>query len=286
MAAPAPDNFVVRIATRGEIELSVDWAAAEGWNPGLHDADCFHAADPTGFLLGLADGEPVATISVVKYGADFAFLGFYIVRPDFRGLGLGLKTWQAGMASLAGRAVGLDGVVAQQDNYRKSGFELAWQNVRHEGVAGKPAKRDEHIVSLSTLPFATVQAYDQAFFPADREAFLQCWIRQPGSTALGFVEGGHLKGYGMLRPCRAGFKVAPLFADSPQIAEALFAALRSCAPEGAAIYLDTPAPNSHAIELARRHGMQPVFETARMYTGRVPKVPMERLYGITSFELG
>ncbi|HLA33082.1 MAG TPA: GNAT family N-acetyltransferase, partial [Pseudomonas sp.] len=30
--------------TRAEVDLAIDWAAAEGWNPGLHDADCFYAA--------------------------------------------------------------------------------------------------------------------------------------------------------------------------------------------------------------------------------------------------
>src|SRR3712207_6914266 len=29
----------------------LDWAAAEGWNPGLRDADAFWAADPDGFML-------------------------------------------------------------------------------------------------------------------------------------------------------------------------------------------------------------------------------------------
>jgi hypothetical protein len=279
-------GFVIRVASRAEVDIAVDWAAAEGWNPGLHDADCFHAADPSGFLLGLLDGDPVATISVVKYADAFGFLGFYIVKPGFRGRGLGLAIWQAGMASLAGRTVGLDGVVAQQDNYRKSGFELAWQNVRQQGIAGGPAPHDERIKPLSSLPFAMVEAYDRRFFPAERTAFLRCWLRQPASTALGSVERGQLKGYGMVRPCREGFKVGPLFADSPEIAQGLFAALRSAAPQGERIFLDTPAPNGHALDLAQQHGMTPVFETARMYAGTAPQVALEHVYGITSFELG
>jgi len=32
--------------------------------------------------------------------------------------------------------------------------------------------------------------------------------------------------------------------------------------------------------------MHPVFETARMYTGAIPELPMDRLFGVTSFELG
>ncbi len=52
------------------------------------------------------------------------------------------------------------------------------------------------------------------------------------------------------------------------------------------IYLDVPAPNAAAIRLAERHGMKPVFETARMYTGAAPDLPLARLFGVTSFELG
>jgi hypothetical protein len=271
---------------REEIGIAVEWAAAEGWNPGVHDAPCFHAADPSGFLIGLLGDEPVATISVVKYASAFGFLGFYIVKPDWRGQGHGLAIWNAGMASLAGRNVGLDGVIAQQDNYRKSGFALAWRNVRHEGLGGGQVEADPRIVPLSTLPFDVVRACDAPFFPADRSAFLRCWITQPGSTAVGFVEDGRLKGYAMLRPCRAGYKVGPLFADDASIAQQLFSVLKSRVGTQEKIYLDTPDANPQALALARRHGMSAVFETARMYTHGMPAVPMERFYGVTTFELG
>jgi hypothetical protein len=121
----ATDDFTIRPLRRDEAALPLEWAAAEGWNPGLHDADCFYEADHDGFLVGLVDDEPVATLSVVRYGTTFGFLGLYIVRAPFRGRGYGLRIWKAGMAHLAGRNVGLDGVVAQQYNYRQSGFLVA-----------------------------------------------------------------------------------------------------------------------------------------------------------------
>ena len=279
-------GYRIRPMAREEIALAIEWAANEGWNPGLHDAPCFHAADPQGFLVGLLDGEPVACISVVKYGTGFGFLGFYIVKPAFRGRGLGLGVWNAGMARLAGRNVGLDGVVAQQANYGKSGFSLAWRNVRHEGIASGTPDATSCIVPVTQLPFATIRDYDAAFFPADRSAFLRCWISQPGNIALAWVQEGHLRGYGMLRPCRTGFKIGPLFADDAAIADHLFDALAAHAAPGDKIYLDTPENNPHALALARRHGMRPVFETARMYTQAAPALPMDRFYGVTSFELG
>jgi hypothetical protein len=279
-------KYVIRCATRAEVDIAVEWAAREGWNPGLHDADCFFAADREGFLLGLLDDEPIATISVVRYGASDAFLGFYIVSPEFRGRGHGLEIWQEAMRRMAGRNVGLDGVVAQQANYRKSGFALAWQNVRQQGRGGGVTHPDARIVPIARVDEVQVEAYDRAHFPAGRSTFRRCWLRQPGSSALAFVEGGQLRGYGMIRPCREGWKFGPLFADSPAIAELLFGALHARVPATDNVFLDTPAANPNALELARRHAMQPVFETARMYTGPFPAVPLDRLYGVTSFELG
>src|SRR5262245_15713886 len=114
-------NFHVRAMRREEIAFVIDLAAREGWNPGLHDAECFYAADPNGFLVGELEGEPIGCISVVSYASRYGFLGLYIMRPEFRGEGYGIRIWQAGMERLSGHNVGLDGVVAQQSNYAKSG---------------------------------------------------------------------------------------------------------------------------------------------------------------------
>ena len=38
-------TLVVHAMSRAEMDLAVEWAAAEGWNPGLDDADAFFAAD-------------------------------------------------------------------------------------------------------------------------------------------------------------------------------------------------------------------------------------------------
>lgn len=276
----------IRALGASEIGLAIEWAAAEGWNPGLHDAACFYAADHDGFLVGLLDDEPVATISVVKYGATFGFLGLYIVRNAFRGQGYGMQIWKAGLARLAGRNVGLDGVVAQQDNYGKSGFKLAYRNIRYRGTASATAPIDAGIVPLSSVPITQTIAYDRAFFPDERSAFLRCWIAQPESTALGILRGSTLAGYGVVRRCRDGYKIGPLFADQPELSGPLFNALQAYLPHGVTIYLDVPEPNAAAVSLAEGQGMTFVFETARMYTGRAPSLPLRRLFGVTTFELG
>ena len=171
-----------------DVATAVEWAAAEGWNPGLHDARCFRAADPNGFLIGKLGGQVIATISVIKYDASFGFLGLYIVKPTHRGQGYGRQLWNAGLAYLRGCTIGLDGVVAQQANYRRSGFTLAYRNVRYRGASSEVARNDRRIVPLSSLAFEMLNAYDRTIFPADRTAFLRCWIDQPRSAALALFE--------------------------------------------------------------------------------------------------
>jgi hypothetical protein len=90
----------------------------------------------------------------------------------------------------------------------------------------------------------------------------------------------------VLRACHQSYKIAPLFADQPLLAESLFTALQSVAAAGAPVYLDVPEINPAAVHLAEKYGMKVVFETARMYTQDCPDLPYDRLFGVTSFELG
>lgn len=280
-------DFTIRTLRPDEVGVTLDLAAREGWNPGLHDAACFAAADPDGFLVAEHQGRVVGCISAVRYPGNFGFIGLYIMVPEWRGRGIGWRLWQQGMQRLQGCLVGLDGVPAQQPNYRRSGFALAWQNMRYAGVAEPPTgAADADIVPLASCDWAAVCASDAQVFPAPRDNFLQAWCRMPDAHALGCVRAGRLRGWGVIRRCREGHKVAPLVAETPDVAERLYAALTARVKPGDAVALDVPLPNADAVALAQRHGLRGVFETARMYTGAAPACALHQTYGITSFELG
>ena len=277
-----PGALEIRTMDRADLDIALDWAAAEGWNPGLGDAHAFHATDAGGFLMGRVDGEPATAISVVRYGAAFAFLGLYLCRPDLRGRGYGLATWTAGMATVPGRTVGLDGVVARQGDYGRSGFVLAHRNVRYTGTARPAGSTDPHLVERADAD--ALAGYDAAHFGVPRSDFVQAWAAPPRRT-VAWVEDGTVRGYGTIRACRSGHKIGPLFADSEPIADALLGSLTSrVAGEG--ISLDVPEPNGAAVDLATRAGLEPSFETARMFRGPAPALPLGSIYGITTLELG
>jgi len=52
-------DLVIRNMTRAEVGELVGWAVGEGWNPGVHDAELFWAADPEAFVAAARGGEVI-----------------------------------------------------------------------------------------------------------------------------------------------------------------------------------------------------------------------------------
>ncbi|MBF0423830.1 MAG: GNAT family N-acetyltransferase, partial [Magnetococcales bacterium] len=153
-------------------------------------------------------------------------------------------------------------------------------NLRYRGKGG--GEMPTGVTELDAVPLEQVVTYDSELFGRRREPFLRGWLRQGGKAVM---KAGRLAGYGVIRPCREGYKIGPLFADNPDVAECLLRALVANIA-GKDFFLDLPRPHARALALAERYAMTPVFETARMYTRGDPGLPLQRIYGITSFELG
>jgi hypothetical protein len=223
---------------------------------------------------------------VVRYDDSFSFMGFYICRPELRGRGLGLELFQGAVARRGDTTVvGLDGVVEQEANYARDGFVTAHHSVRFGGrpsVAGS----GDGVRMLGPEDVDALLAFEreQHVFPTARRAFLDRWITAPGTTACAIGD-GRIEGYGVVRACREGHKVGPLFCTDRAAAERLLAALLGQVG-GGPVFLDVPVPNAHGFALARDLGLEPVFETARMYRGPDPQLRLDRVWGVTTFELG
>jgi GNAT superfamily N-acetyltransferase len=286
--APNPNSCNVepqiRTMREHEIALATEWAAREGWNPGLADDRVFGTVDSNGFFVAEASGEQVGTISAVCYDDDFAFVGFYIVAPAWRGRGIGRALWNAAMEHVGSRNAGLDGVPAQVPFYERSGFVLDHRNVRYCSRGGGNGSGKARAIERTHA--AAIVEYDRRCFPALREGFIRAWIAQPNAVSRCIERDGSVAGYGTIRRCMEGWKIGPLFADDASTAHALFEDLRCHAGAQEHVYLDVPSANRGAVTIARDAGMQPVFETARMYTNGRPSFSLERCFGVTSFELG
>ncbi|ANK71938.1 GCN5 family acetyltransferase [Ensifer adhaerens] len=276
----------IRRASRADLDIMIEWAAEEGWNPGLGDAGPFWAADPEGYWVADGEGAPVAAISLARYNESFGFLGFFITRPDHRGRGIGRQLWQQAMSVADRRIVGLDGVVAQQENYSRSGFVYAHANIRYGGIIDVVEPPGADLLEVAPVHMPLLIDYDRRFVPARREVFLREWLKaSDGRRSVLLLRDGAVAAYGTIRACRNGFKIGPLFSDTETGADLVFRKL-AAGVNGSEVYLDIPEPNASAKALCDRYNLKPVFETARMYRGPDPGLPLARIDGITTFELG
>ena len=265
-------------------ETAVSWADAQGWNPGLDDAERFLYADPQSFLAAELEGEIVATVSCALYGDSYAFIGFFIVRSGLRGRGIGSPLFDRALARAGGRSVGLDGVPEQQAYYERRGFVPAHRNVRWRTTGG--GARPDGPIELSSVPFEALLAFDSAVFGSERERFLRAWVERPPGHALAWLDRGCLAGYGVLRPCRVGAKIGPLFAHDEEVAAALMRGLLAAAGPGTDVFIDMPATNPRTSALRAELPMEASFETVRMYRNGRPPEDAHRVFGVTTFEFG
>lgn len=274
-----------RTATLAEIQLMLQWAEAEGWNPGNDDAAAFSQADKGGFFVAV-DGQatPVGAISVVNHADDFAFLGLYIVLPQYRGQGIGLGLWRHALRHAAERTVGLDGVEDQQANYAASGFVHAGGTTRFTGsVTGQ---RHATVAPATADDMDALVALEATYSGVRKPGYLKAWF-MPSDTRHTLVERGAtgLNACCTVRRCAIGAKVGPLIAQDAASAERLLEHAASVYEGPLTIDVPDAAPQLGALCTALH--LAPGFKTARMYRGPAPvgAKPMT-FFAVASLELG
>ncbi|MBS1993683.1 MAG: GNAT family N-acetyltransferase [Cyanobacteria bacterium SZAS LIN-3] len=278
--------------SREQLDIAMDWARTEGWNPGLHFADTYWQTDPHGFLALTAEPqeEMIASGSIVSYGGKFGFMGFFIVKPELRGKGLGREFWLHRRDTLKARlepgaCIGMDGVFTMQPFYARGGFEFSHRNLRMQGTGSATSCDSNKVTACGPEALPELLEIDRHCFGFDRKLFLQSWINMPDGVTVQYGRGADCLGFGTINPCVNGWKIGPLFAQTPEVADQLFRALNTVAT-GQPIFLDVPENNPEALKLAARYGLKECFGCARMYLGTPPPVPHEEIYGVTTFELG
>lgn len=272
-----------------DVKTIVKWADDEGWNPGPYDAEVYYKTDPDGFYGFYKNDELIAGGSIVSYNGEFGFMGFFIVKPKYRANGLGRDLWYMRRDTLLKRlnpnaSIGMDGVVDMQPFYKKGGFEIAFRDLRYEAI-GREFTTDKNISPITKYDYDEILNYDKECFRFDRSNFMLNWLGMPEVKAFKYYDENKLKGFVIVRKANSGFKICPLFADDFNTADELYKAA-SNSVRGNLLYLDVPIVNSDAKKLVEKYNMKYVFECARMYYGTPPEVPLNKIFGITTFELG
>ena len=284
-----PPGYTITPMTWEEADMLGNWAAEEGWNPGLGDIDVAWGSDPQAFIALRMNGELAGGATIIAYEGAAGFLGLYIMRKDLRRQGLGRLFWRELLRRHAARLrpgapIGLDGVFDMAPFYAADGFTLLYRDLRYEGIAA--GKADAAAVPLDAIEWDRLAAYDAAISGIARADFMHRWLSVPGGRGFALPKAdGSLGGYGFARPCRSGYKIGPLYADDAASAERLLETLLG-AIAGSPVALDVPEPNAAAVLLAETRGWGQSFGCARMLRGGGNAAPTDRIFGVTSFEFG
>ena len=283
-----PDDVSISVMDEAQAATLDNWAAEEGWNPGLSDLKIARQCDPDALVALSKCDELAGGGSIMRYDGAFGFMGLFIMRQDLRGQGLGSLLWHWRRDRLLdrlspGATIGMDGVYDMVPFYERGGFRPAYRHVRYQGTAAGQAHSD--VIALGGDDFAEIAPFDRAHFPAPREDFLRLWLTQPGAHVMGIRNGADLAAYGVARPCRKGFKIGPLFAQSDDDAVRLLDTLMA-AIAGDQVQIDVPEANPAAVDLVKRFNLSEVFGCVRLYHGPAPTLPVKQIFAVTSLEFG
>lgn len=305
-AKPLTSNdqaLIIRNMSLNDLKLMFTWAKAEGWNPGKYDDIPYYSIDPKGFYVLEVNGEAAAVIAAVRYSSEFAFVGFYIVNPQFRGNGYGLQLWNYALTQLGTISnIGLYAVAAQVKNYQKSGFESAFFNWRWQGYSSKKIKNYKHAPELREArdeDAEKIAELDAAFFPARRTNFIKRMLglkkalefkseKDKCSAILACNNTDKIIGFGVIRPCVNGYRIGPLYAFDYKTAKHISYELMRHIDEHSQVMMDSPSANAETEKLAQKLGFThlPEADTVAMFTKEATQITQQGNFAIASLDLG
>jgi hypothetical protein len=301
-------SFVVRFANSlDDFRWVVENANLEGWGPRVNDAEYLFALDFSKyFFIGELDGERVSCLSIVKYGEDYAFVGYYIVSKPHRGKGYGLRTWKYAFEASALSEqcnVGLDSLVNMETTYAKDGFERVWVIRRYAAVVSNVAEALSDVrlpIGLKIVPGPEVDVnklaeYDKSIFDAYRQMLVASWITISAVSFVALNEKTEIVGYIILRRTikfeESGYRLSPLFADSLVIAQSLLK--KSIEAIGRdhfdkKVNFEIPLEgNAEGVEFVQSvQNVTSSFETVHMYTKGFRTMDRKKVFSVANLEIG
>jgi GNAT superfamily N-acetyltransferase len=246
----------IRQMTLDDIDLAMTLKDQVGWNQTRDDIRRLVEYEPEGCFIAEFEGVPVGTVSTTSYGTKVAWIGMMLVLPEYRRRGIARRLMQTSIDYLRERnvtCIKLDATPLGQPLYEQLGFHAEWDFQRWE-------REGENVATFpldGELSSALI-AMDETAFGADRSRWLN-------SVASGCRVVATQSSYGMLRPGSVATYLGPVVSENSSQAASMIGEMLTTA-EGR-VFWDIPTGNSVAESLAAQHGLQPVRQLLRMWSG-------------------
>jgi GNAT superfamily N-acetyltransferase len=273
-----------------DIPSGLSLCRSAGWNQLSRDWEIFLIHDPQGNSVCVNEnGNVVGTVTTIRYGNHFAWIGMVLVDPAHQRKGIGLGLLEESLQVLKNEnCVKLDATPAGRQVYVKLGFEdeyglsrMSASSFNTQQLISSPtatALTSENIESVSTL--------DMQVFGADRMTLLSWMLDGAPELAFKVGEGDQLKGYCFGRHGYRFTHIGPVVATTAEVAKNLVSvALKQC--ENKPVILDVPHHDQSWRGWLESVGFSELRPFIRMYSGnnQWPGIP-ENQYAILGPEFG
>ncbi|MGA2858813.1 MAG: GNAT family N-acetyltransferase [Candidatus Sulfotelmatobacter sp.] len=266
----------VRLLRPTDVATALELSTIAGWNQTEDDWRMLMDLAPQGCFGIDADGELVATATLISYGTRLAWIGMVLTKPEHRGRGFArtLVTHALESADSQGiRTVKLDATEYGRRLYESVGFEA-------EGLVERWSRPGTSNLRVAGGEFDSDKqlALDLAAFGADRSAMLEKLAKHSyvctRRNAYLFARAGRVTAY--LGPC---------LANDPASAQAL---ITSTLQARSSVFWswDLLPQNRDAVALASELGFTRQRVLMRMGRGESLRGRDDMVYAIAGFELG
>lgn len=271
-------EFTVRRAEPTELDRILGVIDTTGWGITRESVGGILDWDPAAYLIAEdPQGTPLGVIFRLGYRRT-AWLGHLIVRPEYRGGGVGKALF--GRALDEARALGkapvyLTATDLGQPIYAKFGFAVdggwsRWRGVSPGPAALSPAPTEPAVQLLREKDLPEVVAFDAERFGDDRGVALRWLFRQrPDGGRVVRGADGRIAGYFLDGTEGLGPFAAEAKAARPLLREAL------ALYEGRTFALTFPDANAEARALCQEAGLSPFRTWRRMLCGNDPTPPRD-----------
>ncbi|MBN1682165.1 GNAT family N-acetyltransferase [Candidatus Bathyarchaeota archaeon] len=278
------DKLSFRLANSGDIDFWMSLIEIVGWDNTLNDVKRSLFLEPEGCFIANINNKNVGIVNSYLYG-KIGWIGNLIVKPEFRGRGIGkeLMNHAINRLKLNGvESIRLDSVEKAVNLYNRIGFQHEFKSLR---FICKSEKRDTRNVTLiKPSELNEIFRLDKKYCGYERQKFLKKIREEFPKLCYKISIEGKIQGYIMARFLNNSFKIGPWVCNPKYTIEAeelLFAVMKQA--EGYELKVGILEPNKNAIDIVEKNSFIRLPSSYRMCLGNFKKLgKIEGIFGIGS----
>jgi ribosomal protein S18 acetylase RimI-like enzyme len=257
------------------------------WNQLESDWQLFLQQSPKSCMVATFQDRIVGTVTTIRHGHSFSWIGMVLVDPDFRRQGIGQQLLQNALQLLKSEeTVKLDATPEGREVYLKLNFADEYPLCRMNRIAAQDLFYPTTARAIKKEDLPLLSEFDSKIFGANRSALLYWMWENAPEFAFLIEDGEEIKGYVMGRHGHDFIHIGPIIAQNFSIAkELVIAALSKCA--GRPVILDVLHFESECIVWLEEIGFTEQRNFIRMFRGtnRFPGL-LENQFAIIGPEFG